>query len=172
MGLSLYYQQKHKQIQILMITAEVQIKAQSIKLDTAKKAKSQITRYLNSRNINHTGLSFCLSNGVSLYTTINGVKVRISDHGVKNFVRITEEAHINLSEIDNDLAWNKVFGKCGIDGFGRTVVRYDLKIQETSVANFNANCIVRDLGFLRLSKSGKEVRKYMVWRPIEGFAKI
>ena len=155
-----------------MITAEVQIKAQSIKLDTAKKAKSQITRYLNSRNINHTGLSFCLANGVSLYTTINGVKVRISDHGVKNFVRITEEAHINLSEIDNDLAWNKVFGKCGIDGFGRTVVRYDLKIQETSVANFNANCIVRDLGFLRLSKSGKEVRKYMVWRPIEGFAKI
>lgn len=155
-----------------MITVEVHIKAQAIKLDTAKKAQLQITQYLDSKNIKHTGLSFCLSNGVSLYTTINGVKVRISDHGVKNFVRITEEAHINLSEIDNDLAWDKVFGKCGLDGFGLTVVRYDLEIQETSVANFNANCIVRDLGFLRLSKSGKEVRKYMVWRPIQGFAKI
>jgi hypothetical protein len=155
-----------------MITVEVHIKAQAIKAEAAKRAQAQITVYLDSRNIKHTGLSFCLSNGVSLYTTINGVKVRISDHGVKNFLRITQEAHINLSQIDNDLAWDKVFAKCGLDGFGLIVVRYDLEIQETSVANFNANCIVRDLGFLRLSKSGKEVRKYMVWRPIQGFAKI
>lgn len=156
-----------------MISAAVQLEIDTMNREIGKKAKQQVCEILCSLGVNHTGINLCVTNGISLYTTINGVKVRISDHSVTSYERIVNEAHVSLFQVEDPEAWASALCKCCVEGYGKVVDRYDMReFDGSATAEFKPSDIVRNLGQVRVSKAGKPVYRYQVWTPMYKSAKI
>lgn len=140
---------------------------------SAKNAVKQVAATLAKLGVEHSSITYCLVNGISIYTAINGVKVRISDHGVRNYFRITEEAHVSLDNANDLEAWASALYKCGVEGYDKIVSHYDMReFDGSATAEFKPSDIVRNFGQIRISKAGKPVYRYQVWTPVYKKAKI
>ena len=156
-----------------MIPVAVQLEIDTMNRETGKKAKQQVRQILAQLGVSHGDINLCVTNGISLYTTINGVKVRISDHSVTSYERIVNEAHVSLFQVEDPEAWASALYKCGVEGYGKSLSHYDMReFDGSATAEFKPSDIVRNLGQVRVSKAGKPVYRYQVWTPVYKKAKI
>lgn len=156
-----------------MIPAAVILASNKINTENAKFGVEQVRAILAQLGVQHGIISYCITNGVSIYTTINGIKVRISDHSVSNFVRMHQEAHVKLQNVCDPEAWAHALAKCGVEGYGKVMSHYDMReFDGSATAEFKPSDIVRNLGQVRVSKAGKPVYRYQVWTPVYKSAKI
>ena len=156
-----------------MIPAAVLLASNKINIENAKQGVEQVRAILAELGVQHGIISYCTTNGVSIYTSINETKVRISDHSVSNFVRMFQEAHVTLADVSDPQAWASALAKCGVTGYGKVISHYEMReFDGSATAEFKPSDIVRNLGQVRVSKAGKPVYRYQVWTPVYKSAKI
>lgn len=67
----------------------------------ADRDRAAIAEVLTARGFNFEYIDTSVTDaGISHYTYINGIKVRVSDHSVTNIHRMTTEFHISISKLN------------------------------------------------------------------------